>query len=347
MRHRQLVLTKCVFTMDSPPEEWINHMHPNEALWYTSPGKIELRPVDGPVLFSSLVSVTAQYSGLSRGTERLVLQGRVPATERERMRCPHQDGTFPFPVKYGYALAGIVTQGPKDWIGENVFILHPHQRRAHVPETALHRLPEGLPLRRACLAANMETALNITWDAEIAPEARVLIIGGGVLGLLTASVAARTPGVVVTVVDIDPKREALAECMGASFALPAHAPRDQNVVIHTSATETGLRQALECAAFEGMIIEASWFGDTAVSLPLGQAFHSRRLRLISSQVGTVAQSHRADWSPQRRMAAALDLLRDARYDALITNEIDFVDAAGHIPAMLDHSGGLMTVLRYT
>lgn len=321
-------------------------MHANEALWYTAPGRIERRPVGDPVPHASLVTVTAHYSGLSRGTERLVLQGRVPTSERERMRCPHQDGDFPFPVKYGYAWVGTVTQGPQDRIGENVFVLHPHQRRIHVPVTALHRLPEGVPLRRACLAANMETALNITWDAEIAPGARVLIIGGGVLGLLTAGVAADIPGTDVTVVDINPTRAAPARRMGAAFALPAQAPRDQNVVIHTSASEAGLRQALDCAAFEGMIVEASWFGDTAVALPLGQAFHSRRLRLISSQVGTVAPSRRVEWSRDRRMAAALELLRDARYDALITGEIDFAEATEHMPAMLDHNSGLMTALRY-
>jgi len=322
-------------------------MQPNEALWYTAPGRIERRAVNDTASGSSRVTVTARYSGLSRGTERLVLQGRIPVSERERMRCPHQDGEFPFPVKYGYALAGVVTDGPQDRIGENVFILHPHQRRAHVPVAGLHRLPEGLPLRRACLGANMETALNITWDAEISPGGRVLIIGGGVLGLLTAGVAARIPGVAVTVVDIDPTRAALASLMGAVFALPADAPENQDVVIHTSATEAGLRQALDCAAFEGKVVEASWFGDAAVPLPLGQAFHSRRLRLISSQVGAVAPSRRADWTRERRMAAALELLRDARYDALITGEIDFTEAPERVPAVLDHGGGLMTVLSYT
>ncbi|MDX2143520.1 MAG: zinc-binding alcohol dehydrogenase [Rhodospirillaceae bacterium] len=321
-------------------------MRLNEALWYAAPGRIELKPVDDPTPGSPLVTVTAHYSGLSRGTERLVLQGRVPASERERMRCPHQDGEFPFPVKYGYALAGVVTDGPQDLIGQSVFALHPHQRRAHVPVSALHRLPEGLPIRRACLAANMETALNITWDAEIGPGDRVLIIGGGVLGLLTAGAAAHTPGAVVTVTDIDPTRATLAERMGAAFALPGAAPKDQDIVIHTSATESGLRQTLDCAAFEGKIVEASWFGDTNISLPLGQAFHSRRLRLISSQVGTVAPTRRAEWSRERRMAAALELLCDARYDALITGEIDFADAPAQVPAALDRSGGLMTVLRY-
>jgi threonine dehydrogenase-like Zn-dependent dehydrogenase len=321
-------------------------MQPNEALWYTAPNRVERRAIDDSVSGPEQATVTARYSGLSRGTERLVLHGRVPPSEYERMRCPQQDGNFPFPVKYGYALAGVVTDGPGDIAGANVFALHPHQRRACLPVSALHRLPDGLPPRRACLAANMETALNITWDAEIAPGCRALVVGGGVLGLLTAGVAARTLGTNVTVTDIDPSRSVQAKRMGAAFALPADAPREQDIVIHTSATEAGLRLALDCAAFEGKVIEASWFGDAAVSLPLGQAFHSRRLRLISSQVGFVAASHRREWSRARRIAAALELLCDERYDALITREIDFNDAPTLMPSALDSNAGLMTVLRY-
>lgn len=319
---------------------------PNEALWYVAAGRIARKAVAMQSAAPHEAIVAAHFSGVSRGTERLVLHGKVPVSEHERMRCPHQEGAFPFPVKYGYALSGVVIEGPEDRIGQNVFVLHPHQRRACVPLSALRPLPADLPLRRACLAANMETALNITWDAAITPGSRVLIIGGGVLGLLTAGVVAAIAQTSVTVSDLDPTRATLANKMGATFALPDDAPKDQDIVIHTSATETGLRQALSCAAFEGKIVEASWYGDTPVSLPLGQEFHSRRLRLISSQVGAVPASHRGEWSMAQRMGAALDLLRDDRYDALITNELPFTDAPEQLPSVLDKSAGLMTVLRY-
>ncbi len=322
-------------------------MRPNEALWYVAEGRVERRAIDQRAPGPGFATVTARFSGLSRGTERLVLHGKVPASEHERMCCPHQEGVFPFPVKYGYALSGVVTEGPQDILGTNVFVLHPHQRRVEVAISALHKLPEKLPLRRACLAANMETALNIIWDAEVAPGSKVLVVGGGVLGLLTAGIAARIPQAKVTVTDINPARANQALNLGAAFTLPAEAPRDQDIVIHTSATEAGLQLALASAAFEGKVVEASWFGDTSVSLPLGEAFHSRRLRLISSQVGSVAPSHRAEWSRERRMAAALELLCDERYDALITGEIEFDDAPALVPQILDRSTGFMTVLRYT
>ncbi len=319
----------------------------SEALWYMATGRVECRPTKLPSPVAGEVTVRALYSGISRGTERLVLNGRVPKSEYRRMRCPMQEGEFPFPVKYGYALVGTVTDGAPEWRNRNVFVLHPHQRIANVPETFAQLLPEGLPPKRACLAANMETALNVTWDAELKAGQKILIIGGGVLGLLTAALAAAIPKTTVTVVDVLESRAEIARKMGASFALPPAAPMGQDVVIHTSATEEGLLRALECAAFEAKVVEASWFGERKIALPLGAAFHAQRLQLISSQVGAVAPTHRADWTHARRLSRALELLRDEKFDALVTGEIPFDEAPRRLPAVLGgDSSDLMTVLRY-
>jgi threonine dehydrogenase-like Zn-dependent dehydrogenase len=317
-----------------------------EALWYVGAGRVERRATDLRAPGAGEVRVAARYSGVSKGTERLVSEGRVPASEHQRMRCPFQEGEFPFAVKYGYCFTGTVEDGPRDLIGRNVFLLHPHQTHAVVPVTALNLLPADLPLRRAALAANMETALNVLWDARAGGGDRILVVGAGVLGLLIAHLAAALPGADVTVSDINPARAAITEKLGATFALPQQAPRDQDIVIHTSANAEGLKLALASAVFEGRIIEASWYGDKEVSLPLGGAFHSQRLSLISSQVGAVATTHRARWTYARRMAKALDLLRDPKLDALITGEIAFADAPTHLPAVFTDAG-LMTVLRYT
>ena len=319
----------------------------NEALWYVGDERVELRAVDTSALQKDHVRIAAHTSGLSRGTERLVLQGRVPTTEHLRMRCPHQDGDFPFPVKYGYAMVGVIEDGPKARIGETVFLLHPHQRHICVPIADVHTVPQDVPPRRAALAANMETALNVTWDAGAAPGDRMLIVGGGVLGLLIAGIAARIPGTVVTVADIDATRAPVAEKLGAAFALPSAAPSDQDIVIHTSGTAEGLALALLSAGMEARIVEASWYGDKTVSVSLGEAFHSRRLQIVSSQVGALPAHKRVRWTHARRMAAALDLLRDACFDALITGEIAFADAPARVPQILSDSTGLMTVLRYT
>jgi len=317
----------------------------NSALWYTATGHVECRPATSLSPAAGEVTVRALYSGISRGTERLVLNGRVPKSEYHRMRCPMQEGEFPFPVKYGYALVGTVEDGALR--GQAVFVLHPHQRMANVPRTFLQPLPEGLAPKRACLAANMETALNVTWDAELKAGQKILIIGGGVLGLLTAALAAQIPNTTVTVVDVLESRAEIARKMGAGFALPPAAPTDQDVVIHTSATEEGLERALECAGFEARVVEASWFGERKVALPLGAAFHAQRLQLISSQVGAVAPSHRSEWPHARRLARALEMLRDEKFDALVTGEIPFEEAPRRLPGVLGgDSSDLMTVLGY-
>ena len=319
-----------------------------EALWYVSGGQVEIRSTDVSAPGPQEVRVAALFSGVSRGTERLVFRGQVPASEFRRMRCPHQDGDFPFPVKYGYALVGVIADGPSARVGETVFLLHPHQSRICVPLSNVHGVPAGLPPRRATLAANMETALNVVWDAAAAPGDRILIVGAGVLGLLIAGVAARIPGTTVTVADIDPTRTAVAEKLGAAYALPGHGPVDQDVVIHTSSTAEGLRLALSSAGTEARVVEASWYGDRNVSVSLGEAFHSRRLHLVSSQVGAVPPAQRARWTTARRMAKALELLCDDRYDALITGEIAFTNALTALPKVFaDGSPGLMTVLKYT
>lgn len=269
--------------------------------------------------------VQALYSGVSRGTESLVFNGRVPPSEYMRMRAPFQEGDFPTPVKYGYCMVGRVIQGPAGYQGRDVFCLHPHQDRFVVPVTAVHLLPSDVPASRAVLAANLETALNGLWDAAVLPGDHVCIVGAGSVGCLTAWLAARIPGCEVELIDINPRRAAIAATLGARFATPDAARGEADVVIHTSGTEAGIALALRLAGFEAKVVEMSWYGDGLVSLPLGQAFHSRRLVLLSSQVGAVAGTRRSRRTLQSRLRLALSLLNDAVLDDLINSEGRFVD----------------------
>ena len=156
------------------------------ALWFTAPGQAELRAAHAPMPGPGEVRIRSVVGGISRGTEALVSAGRVPETEWQRMRCPHQEGAFPFPVKYGYSVAGVAEDGPDDWVGAPVFCLHPHQTRFTVPVRDAVRIPGGVPLRRAVLAPQIETALNATWDAPPRPGDRIAVVGGGVIGCLVA-----------------------------------------------------------------------------------------------------------------------------------------------------------------
>lgn len=293
------------------------------ALWLPAAGRAELRAEALREPAPGEVTVRMLHSGISRGTEALVFAGRVPESERERMRGPHMAGQFAFPVKYGYAAVGEIEDGPR--AGEKVFCLYPHQDRFVVAESEALPLPESLPPGRAVLAANMETALNIVWDAAILPGDRVCVFGAGVVGALVAHLAAAIPGTEVMLVDIDPRRQALADALGLAFCEADRLTGTFDVLVNASASEAALSQAIDHAGMEARIVEASWHGDRPVTLPLGGAFHARRLSLVASQVGAVPPGRRARWNGSRRLAKALDLLRNDRLEALISGETAFGD----------------------
>ena len=312
------------------------------ALWYVAPGEAELRRETETRPRGDAVRVTTCWTALSRGTERLVFQGDVPPEVAERMRAPAQGGSFPFPVRYGYCAVGRI-----DGTGETVFALQPHREAFVVARDDVWNVPVGIPPRRALLAANMETALNALWDSGAGPGDRIAVIGAGVLGLLVAHLAGQLPGTEVTAIDPEPSRAPLARSLGAAFSLPDGCTGGHDVVFHASASQAGLASALSLAGQEATVVELSWYGTHEVSAPLGLDFHARRLRLISSQVGEVSPSRRPRWSRRRRLAKALELLRDDRLDGLITEEVSFDDLPGELPRLLAPGApGLLTAIRY-
>ena len=324
----------------------------SRALVYEAPYSASIRNVETEISIEddgakAKLCIQCLYSGLSRGTERLVFEGRLPESEWERMKAPFQYGDFPFPVRYGYASVGKVEFGPDALIGRTVFVLHPHQTRFVIPADMAIPVPDTIPPRRAILSANMETALNALWDSGAEAGQTVTVIGAGLIGILIAYLATRLKSAHVTLIDINPQRADIAERLGIKFRLPGEAETGQQTVFHTSASQAGLRLALEIAAFEARIVEVSWFGDKEIALPLGGAFHSQRLRIISSQVGHVAAPMRAQISHKERLARAVALLDDAAIDSLITEEVAFDDLPSALPRLLAaNAPGIATAIRY-
>ncbi|RIV37458.1 zinc-dependent alcohol dehydrogenase [Micromonospora radicis] len=311
------------------------------AFWLRAPGVGEIRPVTLPEPGPDEVRVRARYSGVSRGTETLVFTGQVPASQYATMRAPFQEGDFPAPVKYGYLSVGEVEQGPAHLRGRTVFCLHPHQSAYVVPADAVTVVPERVPAARAVLAGTVETAVNALWDAPPLVGDRVSVIGGGMVGCAVAALLTRFPGVRVELVDTDPARAEVAAALGVDFAAPETATGGRDLVVHASATAAGLQRGLDLLAPEGTVLELSWYGDRQVQLSLGAAFHSGRLAIRSSQVGTVAPARRGSRSYADRMALALDLLADPAFDALLTGRSPFAElpdvlsrlSTGDLPAL--------------
>jgi threonine dehydrogenase-like Zn-dependent dehydrogenase len=327
----------------------------DRAFWIGAPGTGELRPVTLPEPGPRDVVVRTLYSGVSRGTELLVFRGGVPASQHEVMRAPFQEGDFPAPVKYGYLNVGVVEHGPAELLGTTVFCLYPHQTRYVVPATAVTPVPPDVPPGRAVLAGTVETAVNAVWDAAPLLGDRIAVVGAGMVGCCVARLLAGFPATRVQLVDVDPAAGAVAGALGVDFAAPGDALGGCDLVVHASATETGLARSLRLLAPEGTVVELSWYGDRPVTVALGEEFHSRRLTVRSSQVGTVSPARRYRAGYAGRLELALRLLADPAFDALVNAECAFDElpaalhrlASGELPARClrvtyetaDHQGG--------
>ena len=303
------------------------------AFWVSGPGAGEIRPAELADPGPDDVLVRTVRTGVSKGTETLVFRGEVPASQYDTMRAPFQEGDLPGAVKYGYLNVGVVEEGPAALRGRTVFCLYPHQTAYVVPAAAVHVVPDGVPPARAVLAGTVETAVNALWDAAPLVGDRATVVGAGMVGCCVARLLARFPGVDVQLVDVEPGRAATAAALGVTYAPPSEAATGRDLVVHTSATGDGLRLALDLIAPGGTVTELSWYGDREVTLSLGARFHSERLGIRSSQVGTIAPARRATRTFADRLALALDLLRDPAFDTLLTGESAFEQLPDVISAM--------------
>ena len=310
------------------------------AFWVVEPGRGEIRPAVLPTPRAGEVLVRALHSGVSRGTETIVFRGGVPEDQHTVMRAPHQEGDFPGPVKYGYLGVGVVDEGPSELVGRTVFCLHPHQTAYVVPVESVVVVPDEVPARRAVLAGTVETAVNALWDAAPRVGDRVAVVGAGMVGCCVARLLAGIPGSRVTLVDVDPARADVAARLGVGFARPdavAGSRGDFDLVVHTSATGAGLQLSLDLLAEEATVLDLSWYGDARVELSLGGSFHSSRLRIRASQVGSVAAARRSRYTYAQRLGLAVGLLRDPAFDALLTGDSPFEELPDVMPRLADGS----------
>jgi len=310
------------------------------AFWVVEPGRGEIRPAVVPTPRAGEVLVRALHSGVSRGTETIVFRGGVPEDQHTVMRAPHQEGDFPAPVKYGYLGVGVVDEGPSELVGRTVFCLHPHQTAYVVPVESVVVVPDEVPARRAVLAGTVETGVNALWDAAPRAGDRVAVVGAGMVGCCVARLLAGIPGSRVTLVDVDPVRADVAARLGVGFARPdavAGSRGDFDLVVHTSATGAGLQLSLDLLAPEATVLDLSWYGDAQVQLSLGGSFHSSRLRIRASQVGSVAAARRSRYTYAQRLGLAVGLLRDPAFDALLTGDSPFEELPDVMPRLADGS----------
>lgn len=318
---------------------------PADAIWFTAPRTVTVRRETAPPPAAGEVRVAAIASLISHGTERLVYRGEIDPTLP--LDLPTLRGSFAFPIKYGYAIAGrVIDVGPgvtEVHVSDAVAALHPHQSVFTLPAHLVKRLPANLDPALGGFYANVETALTICHDAAPRLGETVVVLGQGVVGLLVTQLLHRT-GARVIAVDPDLQRRTIAERFGA-IAL-AHADsaiianltdgRGADIAIEVSGAPAALQQAIDSVAVEGLVVVASWYGQKPVTLSLDRHFHRGRVRIRSSQVGRLAPETLPRWDYIRRTATVMELLPQLRLAELVSHRFRLAQAA-EAYALLDTS----------
>ena len=314
---------------------------PARALFHTAPRRVEIRELPTPQPSAGEVVVSTLFSGISGGTERLVYRGEVAEGLALDDTIDALGGTFRYPFRYGYACVGEVSDS-----GRRVFAFQPHQDAFAARPGDLIPLPAIDPAP-ATLFPLVETALQVTLDAEAGYRDRVIVLGAGVLGLLTALLLQRS-GRRPLCAEPQPWRRELAGRLGVTAVPPGElASQEVPLVIDASGSPDAPATALSMLAHEGTLLVASWFGTKPVTLPLGGAFHRRRLTIRSTQVSTIPARLSARWTLSRRRSATAELLTELPLSELCTHVFAFDQAAAAFRAVDESPPGLMhAVLDY-
>lgn len=318
------------------------------AVWFTKARQIEIREAPARHPKTGEIVVRALASGISQGTEMMVLRGDVD--ENLELDLPTLEGRYGFPIKFGYASVGRVLatgQGVSELNeGDVVFVHHPHQTEYVVPADMAVRLLPGSDPYQATLLANLETAVNAMLDANPRLGDRVIVFGQGVVGLLITQLLSRAGAAKIIAVDPDPHRTRLAGEIGSAddvvapeaaveVAMQISGGSGLDIAIEASGNPNALNTAVGCLGFQGTAVVVSWFGRKKVPLDLGGSFHRKRLRIISSQVGHIDPTLSPRWDRRRRLELARDLLTDLSLAPLLTHKVPFESACSAYELLTD------------
>ncbi len=290
------------------------------------------------------VLVKTIYSGISKGTEKLVSSKSVSKDQFELMKAPFQEGSFNLPIKYGYINVGNIIDGPRKYINKKIFSLYPHQDLYEISIQNLIFLPKG-NLRKYVLTANMETAINIFWDAQSKINNKILIVGLGSVGLLTAFFFRINGYKNVYVFDNNKNKRKISNYFGLNF-IDIKKIEKIDVAINTTANYKVLNSLMEKLSIEGKIVEASWYGKNKGEVILGGYFHSKRLKIISSQVSKIPKYMKNKYDFKGRLKLAIKSLKNSKLEKLITSESNFFDLEKDYYKILQNKDTIMHLVKY-
>jgi 2-desacetyl-2-hydroxyethyl bacteriochlorophyllide A dehydrogenase len=332
----------------------------NQVLTFTRPGEIEIRRENLPDLQMDQVLVKAHTSAISAGTEMLIYRDLVPHDLPVDESIPGMQETFAYPLQYGYSLVGeVIERGGNvdpDWVGKQVFCFSPHQGYLAASPEKLIPIPASVSLDDAVFLPNMETAVNLVMDGAPMIGERALVFGQGIVGLLTTALLARFPLESVTAIDRFPLRLEAARQAGASAALQADKPEEiqstlpegADLCFELSGAPQALDSAIQHTMYSGRIVIGSWYGLKRAKINLGGRFHRSRIRMISSQVSTLAPEHSGRWSKARRFRTTWEMLRIVQPSRWISQRYP-IERAAEAYRLLDENPGeaLQILLTYS
>ena len=321
-----------------------------KTLYFTAPRQVELREEGLPALGADEVLVETTCSAISAGTEMLVYQGRFPRDMETDSTISSMRGGFKYPLAFGYACVGVVketgTQVDRSWYGKLVFAFQPHSSHFITTADSLLLIPHSLSPDTACFLPNMETAVNLVQDGAPIFGERVLVLGQGIVGLLTASLLNEFPLEVLVTADCYPLR-CDSSPVNRHLSLDPHAPKFRqeamellkqgaDLTFELSGNPEALNDALSLTRFSGRIVIGSWYGEKQVEVRLGGSFHRSRIKLISSQVSTIAPELEGRWDKARRFDSAWKALERIKPEKWITHRFG-IDEAAQAYRLLDES----------
>ena len=263
------------------------------------------------------VLIKTLYSGISKGTESLVANGKVDKSQFQVMKSPFQEGNFNFPIKYGYINVGEIVDGPKKMLGKKIFSLTPHQTFYEIEIKNLNFL-KNKDVKKYLLTANMETAINIFWDSQSQKKDNILVVGLGSVGFLTAYFFKLRGFKNIKVTDINLNKKKIAKILGLQF-VNFNNTKNIDCVINTTSSYEILNRSLTKLNLDGRIVEASWYGSKAGKIYLGNEFHSKRIKIISSQVSNIPLHMKGRYNYKSRLKIAIDALSNSKIMILINS----------------------------
>jgi 2-desacetyl-2-hydroxyethyl bacteriochlorophyllide A dehydrogenase len=318
-----------------------------QALYFTAPRQVELKPEPLPSPDFGQVLVQTIISAISPGTELLIYRGLAPADLAKDETINSLTGDFSFPLKYGYATVGRVMELGRgvapEWDGRLVFAFHPHESHFLATPDELLRLPDALTPEAAVFFPNMETAVTFLLDGQPLMGEQVAIFGQGIVGLLLTALLSRWPLSSLVTLDLYPRRRLLSENLGAHLSLDPSAPDaltrlaaglqgrgpypGADLSYEISGNPAALDQAIAAIGFSGRVVIGSWYGLKRSDLNLGGRFHRSRVRLIGSQVSSIAPELSGRWNKTRRYHVTWEMLAQVQPARFITQRFPIGQAA--------------------